>query len=136
MSLILEESIDLDLKTLSALVSYTTTSGIFYIEADQDFKGNSYVVYRKIGEDHLRNGKNVVRPIRKPNMNIVCYSADRFNVRKMANVIIAHYIDLNGKLGDSTGVIVKEVVITDDSDIGRLDEKFAVNIDLLIIYQA
>ena len=134
--MILEESIDIDLKALTSLTAYTSSSGIFYIEADQDYSGNAYVVYRKIGEDHSRNGKNVVRPIRKPNMNIVCYSTDRFNVRKMADVIILHYIDLTGKLGNSTGVNVKEIVITNDSDIGRFDEKFAVNIDLLIIYQA
>jgi hypothetical protein len=133
--LILEESIDLDLKALTALTAYVG-AGVFYIAADQDFEGPAYVVFRKINEDYPKDNKNVDWPIRNANTSFVCYSTNRFNARKMANVIIAHYKDLNGKLGSTDGVIVLEIIITGDADIGIIDEKFAVNIDLIIKYKS
>jgi len=133
--LVLEESIDLDLKTLGALTAYTGSSGIFYIAADQGFKGHAYIVYRKVNEDYPKDNKNVDWHIRNPNMSITCYSNISFHARKIANAIVSHYKDFHGKLGSNDGVTILEIIITGDSDIGKIDDKFATNIDLIMKYK-
>lgn len=130
--MILEESLDADLKSAASILAYTGSTGIFYQEADAEYDGDTYLVYKKAGEDYMHNNKNVVWDRRHPKIEFTSYSKDRFNSRKLTNAIVARYKDFRGVLGG--GVTVIEIEIDSDLDLGRIDERYSSSVELIIKY--
>jgi hypothetical protein len=131
--MIIEQAIDVDLKALSGLTAYTTSSGIFYSDVDQTFSGDGYVTYRRLNSTAGSGRGNTITGVKNAVITINCFHADKFSARYMANVLIEHFEDLRERIGGVTGPIIRYTSVT-DNDSGKIEEKFLVTVDVTLIY--